>query len=330
MSKYRRPTDEELRKRQLQIDDPHSQPNLVNHIPPGVGVERIVNTYSYRLYPKQKAFCAKCEAFRHRDGFTAELDDGSWALLGSKCGADLWGESWKEATARFAEEVERTGLLKDFDDLLPELVAVRRGLERWREPARGLAALQGKFHSTLRDLYVELRRCSARADQHLVVWRRVRDRPAEDAYERRYGRRPDHDFHKSVEQRVALLAGAAFFLNDNVETLLGLALDSIDGAIGAARDTQSHSVVKLRRAKVGVAEGRERLERVLATYAAMHAFFARGNLAAVAAWADQVDRKHRYTQGPRTIARDDGRSVTLPPDFPEMDAGPVVRLRKVL
>ena len=44
---YVRPTDDDLRVRILEIDDPHGQHGLVNHIPTGVNVVRIVNTYSY-------------------------------------------------------------------------------------------------------------------------------------------------------------------------------------------------------------------------------------------------------------------------------------------
>ena len=51
---------------------------------------RIVNTYSFSRWPADKAYCAKCEGKRHKHGFTAELDDGTLALPGSRCGEKLW------------------------------------------------------------------------------------------------------------------------------------------------------------------------------------------------------------------------------------------------
>src|ERR1700737_2414559 len=111
---YVRPTDDDLRVRILEIDDPHGQAGLVNHIPAGVDVVRIVNTYSYSRWPSDKAYCAKCEGKRHKHGFTAELDDGTLALLGSKCGEQLWGQSWKEATGRFKEELDRAARISVF------------------------------------------------------------------------------------------------------------------------------------------------------------------------------------------------------------------------
>ena len=62
------------------IDDPHDQPNLVPQIGTGVGIVRIINEYRYARYLEDKAYCAKCQGKRHRDGFTVELDDGTWAL----------------------------------------------------------------------------------------------------------------------------------------------------------------------------------------------------------------------------------------------------------
>jgi hypothetical protein len=68
----------------LIIDDPHDQEGLVDRIADGVGPTQILNYYHYGRWPKEKAYCAKCGARRHRDGFTIELDNGAIALAGSK------------------------------------------------------------------------------------------------------------------------------------------------------------------------------------------------------------------------------------------------------
>jgi hypothetical protein len=127
---YLKLSDAELRQRQLEIDDPHDQPNLTAHIPEGVSPVRILNVYRFSKWPAEKAYCSKCEARRHRDGFTVELDDGSSGLLGSKCGADLWGESWHDVAAQFDQELERAGIIRGFGRMLPELKSIIGALEK--------------------------------------------------------------------------------------------------------------------------------------------------------------------------------------------------------
>jgi hypothetical protein len=149
------------------IDDPHNQPNLVPQIETGIDVVRIINQYRYSRYPEDKAYCAKCQAKRHRDGFTVELEDGTWALLGSKCGGDLWGEPWQGVTARFYEEVERAGVRSGADVFLPELHSVRVGLEDWREIVTAFVKHQRVFSKELPAAFRKLKAVADTEDQRL-------------------------------------------------------------------------------------------------------------------------------------------------------------------
>src|SRR5579872_5702169 len=164
---YRNPTDDELRERIFVLDDPHNQPNLLSHIPPGVGVVRIINTYRYERYPADKAYCAKCGAKRHRDGFTVELEDGTAALLGSTCGEELWGQSWSEARGRFENEMDRAGVVIDIHRILPELVEIRRALETWRPSIEGLKAHQRLFKGRMATFYKVMRSAALRPDHSI-------------------------------------------------------------------------------------------------------------------------------------------------------------------
>ena len=98
---------------QLVISDPHDQPGLIDHIPPGVGPKQIINFYHYYLYPEEKAYCAKCGARRHRDGFTVELATGEFVLAGSTCGSDLWGERWSTMGRKFEARWQEAGIILD-------------------------------------------------------------------------------------------------------------------------------------------------------------------------------------------------------------------------
>ncbi len=52
-------SDAELRNRQLEIEDPHDQPNVTDHIPEGVSPVCILNVYRFSKWPGEKAYCLK-------------------------------------------------------------------------------------------------------------------------------------------------------------------------------------------------------------------------------------------------------------------------------
>jgi hypothetical protein len=128
---------------ELVIGDPHDQAGLIDHIPEGVAPVRILNFYHYDLYPEQKAYCAKCRARRHRDGFTVELDSGSLVLAGSTCGADLWGEQWATVRSDFGTRLHEAGIILDVRGVLSELKEIRQVLAAtWGPAVKKFAALQ--------------------------------------------------------------------------------------------------------------------------------------------------------------------------------------------
>jgi hypothetical protein len=141
----------------LVIGDPHDQRGLVDHIPPGAALVGIVNFYHYSLYPQEKAYCAKCEARRHRDGFTVELDNGTFVLAGSKCGSDLWGERWSVVRRSFRDELNEAGIILDVRNVLSELESIRAALEEsWRPVVVRLDSHQRRFSNEMAPLYKAL------------------------------------------------------------------------------------------------------------------------------------------------------------------------------
>src|SRR5580700_9981277 len=272
--RYVRPTDDDLRLRILEIDDPHNQDGVVNHIPTGVGVVRIVNAYRYSRWPSDKAYCSKCEAKRHKYGFTAELDDGTFALLGSRCGEKLWGESWKEVASRFNEERDRAGTILAFDKLVPELRSIRTALESWGVAVACVSDHQRKFSKQLQFWFYEFRTAAVRHDKRLVVHQSVRDYAGEADYERRYGDKPAREFLKSEERTVHHLEGGAFFLEGNLDHLFELALDAIDAVVVVGSNTKLHSQLKLREHRAKVRDAQDWLERVATAIRALRSFYA--------------------------------------------------------
>jgi hypothetical protein len=318
---YVRPTDDDLRVRILEIDDPHGQAGLVNHIPAGVDVVRIVNTYSYSRWPSDKAYCAKCEGKRHKHGFTAELDDGTLALLGSKCGEQLWGQSWKEATGRFKEELDRAGTILGFDRIVPELRSIREALESWRPPVACVAKHQQTFTKQMSYWFYELRTAAVRHDQRLVIHESVRDHSGEADYERRYGEKPSREFYMSVERTVHHLEGGAFFATEKPDNLFRLALDDIDAAIAVGSNTKLHSQMKLREHRAKVRDAKDRLERVATVIRALRTFYGNDHFSRVAGWMHR-SKSERAVDAALKFMK-------LPDDYRVLDTEPLRRLQKL-
>jgi hypothetical protein len=318
---YVRPTDDDLRVRTLEIDDPHGQAGLVNHIPDGVDVVRIVNTYSYSLWPADKAYCAKCEGKRHKHGFTAELDDGTLALLGSRCGELLWGQSWQEATGRFKEELDRAGTILGFDRIVPELRSIREDLESWRPAVACIAKHQQTFIKQLSYWFYELKMASVRHDQRLVIHESVRDHAAEADYERRYGEKPPREFYTSMERTVHHLEGGAFFATEKPDNLFQLALGAIDEAIAVGSNTKLHSQMKLREHRAKVRDARDWLERVAVVTRALRTFYGNDHMLHV------VDWMHRAKSDRAVDAA--LRFMKLPSDYRVLDTEPLRRLQRL-
>ncbi|WLA65664.1 hypothetical protein [Bradyrhizobium diazoefficiens] len=324
-------SDAELRDRQLVIDDPHEQLNLVNHIPEGVSPVRILNVYRFSRYPAEKAYCSKCEARRHRDGFTVELDDGSSALLGSKCGADLWGQSWHDVAADFDIELERAGIILGFSRILPELKTVIAGLEKWRPTVRAVAKNQRQFQSTMPEFFRRLRNVAVRADHALMVHEQVRDYIAEGAFERRYGKAPDYPIYTTYEHKIHELQGCAFFEHANIEVLYDLALKDLSDAVEVGSHTQLHSQHKLRIHRSKLGDAMERLERIASAVRATQLFYTSDNLVRVARWIERDLPGERLEVGDRALTDlHSRRTVRMPADYRIIDIEPARRLKKLV
>jgi hypothetical protein len=323
-------SDAELRQRQLEIDDPHDQPNLTDHIPEGVSSVRILNVYRFSKWPTEKAYCSKCEAHRHRDGFTVELDDGTSAILGSKCGADLWGQSWHEVAAQFDQELERAGIIIGFSRMLPELKAIIVAFEKWRPMVRVVAKNQRQFQSTMPETFRRLRNTAIRADRTLIIHQRVRDFLAESAFERRYGKSPDDPIFTMLERSLHQLHGCAFFEHTNVEVLFDLALQDLEAAVAVGMNTAIHSQHKLRMHRAKLRDALERFERVGSALRGLQQFYKSDNLVNVARWVELNSPEEKYVvHDNMLIDLRTGSKMKPPPDFTMVDIEPVRRLRKI-
>ena len=287
---------------ELVIGDPHAQSGLVDRIPEGVGPVQIVNFYHYHLWPHEKAYCAKCGARRHRDGFTVELDDGTFALAGSTCGGDLWGERWDTVHRSFQTELHAAGYIMDARPVLPELKRIRSALETsWRPVVSMLNAFQNRFRSSMRPLYEALHDAAVRPDHCLVV--------------------------PGVEPRE--VPGWAFFATEDLPHRFDSALQQIDAAIAAGQGQATGLGVRT----VNIAGARDQLDAIAHAARALRIFFAEGSkgpyrvVRAVNLSITGKDNRPYDAREQRVVHVATETEVSLPPNYPVLDTEPLRKLR---
>lgn len=229
--------------RELVIGEPHDQPGLVAHIPKDRLPIQVINFYHFKHWPREKAYCAKCGGHRHRDGFTIELDDNTWALAGSNCAADLWGDDWKSVRSKFDDELRAAAIILDIRPAIPELKSIRFALDAfWRTAIEEVGEHQRRFRGAAEPLFNVLRSAAAR---------------------------PDHCLAKDGRSGIHL-DGWAFFAIDDISEIFEAALGQIDQAIAAGRGQQTElgaHTVSLRRAL-------DDLDRVAQAVRGLRSFFA--------------------------------------------------------
>jgi hypothetical protein len=293
------------RPRELVIGDPHDQAGLVAHIPDGTRPVRVMNYYHFHLWPKEKAYCAKCAGHRHRDGFTVELDDGTLALAGSKCAGDLWGDEWKVVRKTFQAELSAAGIVLDVRPVLRELESIRAALDRtWRPVVEQLVAHQTTFKGRMGSLYNALKRAADRAD-HCIV---VDDKP-------RY-----------------YVEGWSFFATDPARHFQ-LALEQIDAAISAGHGQQSELGVYT----VKLDDARDHLDAVAHAARGLRSFFSPKErtffdiLIQGAAISLGGPFRNRYAlSGAHVVDLATKQSIGLPDDFPVLDTKALRRLHDLI
>jgi hypothetical protein len=282
---------------ELVIGDPHEQPGLVARIPKGVDPVEIVNFYHYQFWPDKKAYCAKCGAHRHRDGFTVELDDGTFALTGSTCGADLWGERWRTVHSKFQAKLHDSGIILDVRPLLSELENIREALETsWRPIVNQVSVLQGRFKSSMGPLYHVLRAAALRPDHCVVL-----------------------SNGKSTE-----FEGWAFFATDDLPKRFRLALEQIDAAIAAGHGKATELGVRT----VVIGAAREHLDTIAHAARALRNFFTQQYLPSVVGAVNLSLGNNAYVSGVRSVVKKAPETeIGLPSDYPVINTEPLRKLR---
>jgi hypothetical protein len=103
-------SDEQLSATRLEIDDPLAMPRLSVEKPCADLEPQIVGEYHLGK-DQPRLWCCHCQGHRHHNGFVITNSGGANYLIGSKCGPDHYGLSFKFAEREHKAKVKRKGVL---------------------------------------------------------------------------------------------------------------------------------------------------------------------------------------------------------------------------
>ncbi|WP_139307681.1 hypothetical protein [Methylobacterium sp. 275MFSha3.1] len=281
--------DHDLRRQALVLDDPREQTGLAYRIDPGVGLLDVLNIYNFPGFPVEKIYCASCQGHHHARGFTALTTKGDRILLGSKCGADAFGESWASAEKRMKERVDRQYELHRLDRFAPIYKPMQAALGAWIRPVEDLAYRLIGFRTNLGELASRAQEAAIRHGGNLVINQRVRKRRSDDP--------------EWVEVPYAKLHGAAMFSGfDRLNVVLAIegAMKNMTDLVQMVPHTDRLSLPLMKRRRLRMEASFRQLEEVVAIYEAGQDFFTDASFKLLSEWSfvrDQKDYRYSFEGG---------------------------------
>jgi hypothetical protein len=266
-------SDRELRLQALKLSNAYDQPHLVQR--PLRDTDRLVditNVYDHENWPDEKVYCSRCDGHHHRMGFTALViaEEGvKRMLLGSHCGADAFGQSWRIAEKRMNDQCDRQYELRRLDRLEPIFTPFISALSTWRKPVTRAIGRLSAFSSLHGELYSRLREAYSSHGGMLTATRITKLRDGTD--------------HAAIEP-VAALPGAAVFDHFNCVAVLERASDYISAIARQFGKTDQVSLKIMKARRREFEDTFSDLERVAKFYAGAQEFFTPKTFELIAHW----------------------------------------------
>lgn len=297
-------SDKELRQQALRLTDPYKQPSLAWEIPANVQLLDILNIYTFDGWPEEKVYCVHCRGRHHKKGFTAVLTNGNRVLLGSKCGATLFGQTWDAAEERMNERADRRWELDRLDRMRPMLASFQRLLPAWRRAADKVIARRNTFHRQLGELASRVSEAAHVHNGKLTAVRQVSQRPSISG----------PAGVTSVRYEIAELPGVALFKVDDPLLVIDEAAKAVEVVTKFIPGTDGIGTSSLRRARRRFEDTFDLLEATAEMCEGAEEFFTHECFALLVEWMNE----HVGTREPLRILEDgidyrDGRhGVRLP------------------
>jgi hypothetical protein len=306
--------DAQLRQQALKLTDPYDQPNLIFELAPEAALLDINNIYSFDRYPREKVFCVACKGHHHKRGFTALLTTGQRVLLGSTCGARLFGQSWTDAEKRIEERADRQFELKKLDRLDSLAASLERKLIIWLSPMLHVAGRRAAFDKHMGELASRVREAAQHKGGALTIHRKVENRAARELG----GMKSTADFQEVI---VGRLAGAELFSRLDPGKAVCDALEALS-TMKCKVVSDLVATKKLRDRRRAFERSLEDLVTSARIHAAAEEFFTVRSFRELLRWANEHRAtKARYVLDEGDIAREEGRAggIQLSP-LPAIDA----------
>lgn len=301
-------SDEELIKRSLVLDDAYDQPNLLSHLPPDAILLSILNVYRHQGYPKIKVRCAHCGRQNHRDGFTALLNSLHRVHLGSKCGEDVFGESWRDQKARLEQETDRQYELMmsiRAEQIIPPFLAA---LDGWGRVLEKYDARRRVFEQNCGEAHTLLRGALKASDGLLKVEEKVRDYAAE-------AKSPHGGQRWQIQDRaMGRMSGKHILSLEETVSKLDAARKAAETYLRVVRSRPRATTTRFARSRRDFMRKAETLTYVHGVYSERDLFFLEDNLDLVIRWlrergcSERLERRGRCLQGERFHLRMDDLS----------------------
>lgn len=273
-------SDYDLIRAELKITNPYTQPGIIDHIPKHEEPIEILNTYSYEKYPDEKAYCAICKSHRHQEGLTSRLTKGDLVMVGSKCAADHFEQSWNELKKAHNHRSQRQSLLLDLDQLAPKASLIHTELTRWKIKMERFVCFRKRFLNTMNPLY-ELLSQEVTKSSELAIYKKIEG----SSFQQELGKNsPQYE-----RIPVHVLEGKTFFKNLHPDNILTDAIQVMKKTVEFAANTDNFSNNKLSRLRNKYRKMIENLQDLSEMNKAAFHFFSHKNLLGIASWASQSE-----------------------------------------
>lgn len=297
-------SDEQLSATRLQIDDPLATPRLSLEKPCADLTPKIVGEY-HLAKDNPRLWCCHCQGHRHHNGFVITNSGGANYLIGSKCGPDHYGLSFKFAEKEHKAKVKRKGVL----DRLKSICATADQLKATIHEilhSDGLRLIDQKREELQRasDSAFSALAVSVRTESLLYEMVRVRDLERE---RRRDEQLPPNEsgppIHRDERMPIGRVAGTAILKDtgDTRDVLLALrgALDRAQ-ALGKV-ETDNQKITVLMSAVRTAEEAYEAAQASIIEAEGAPAFFSADNLARLERWSAS-NRYYRFARQAADLA----------------------------
>lgn len=326
-------TDFELIRTELEIDNPYAQDGLVDKMPDGAHIVRIVNVYRYRLYPADRARCAQCGAKKHKHGFTVRLNTGALLLFGRCCGEAVLKDKWKAVDDSLEEQRDRKYYLLSLDRIKDHAARAIVMLNSWEKLARAIRASRYELRSVLAGAYEVLEQAAARGGELRVSrklraynWRsdkgRKDDEPADEMAD---GKREGYET-RYVTETAHHIIGKEFLRRGNPVLIPERATALMRKLLATLAHSDDYLTSRLKALDMQIKSAAQELRTLDGMRSAAIAFYTAANGSGIANWIASVEQSTDpqfgvlvTADGPHLINMSTGNRAGPPAAWPEPD-----------